>query len=51
MRIAPVVGVLCVSLPIVGDADAAREPDAPSTTRSLRCVRLLTRAMWYHDSG
>ena len=36
VRVAPVLGILRVALPLVGDADAAGEADRPSTTSSLR---------------
>ena len=51
VRIAPVLGGLGVAVPVVGDADAAGEADRPSTTSSLRWVRLFMRPRWYQCNG
>ena len=47
VRVAPMVGVLRVPCHLSAMPTPPVKPTRPSTTRSLRCVRLLTRAMSY----
>ena len=51
MRVAPVIGVLRVPAHMSAMPTPPVKPTLPSTTSSLRCVRLLSRRRLYQRSG